>query len=58
MIIGSKSLVTSKVLTPKVEGAIVIAQGAKNISIKTDIINAVSSVTGLPEHKVQVFEMK
>ena len=58
MKIGNKSLITSKILTPKVEGAIVIAEGANNILIKTNIINAVSSVTGLPEYKVQVFEMK
>ena len=56
--IGNKSLITSKILTPKVEGAIVIAEGANNILIKTNIINAVSSVTGLPEYKVQVFEKK
>ena len=55
---GSKTLITSKTLNPKIEGAIVIAQGAKNINIKSDIVNAVSSVTGLPEYKVQVFEMK
>ena len=55
---GSKTLITSKSVMPKVEGAIIIAEGAKNINIKTDIIKAVSAVTGLPEHKVQVFSMK
>ena len=58
MKIGNKTLITSKSVMPKVEGAIVIAEGAKNINIKTDIIKAVSSVTGLAEYKVQVFEMK
>lgn len=42
---------------PKVEGAIVIAEGGDNINIKTNIIQAVSAVTGLATHKVQVFKM-
>ncbi len=51
-------MVTSKNIMPKIEGAIVTAEGAKNINIKTDIVNAVSAVTGLAEYKVQVFEKK
>lgn len=54
---GTNTPITSKTLTPKVEGAIIIAKGAKDINIKTNIINAVSAVTGLAEYKVQVFEM-
>ena len=42
---------------PKVEGAIIIAEGGENVTIKSNIIQAVSAVTGLPSHKIQVFKM-
>ena len=42
---------------PKVEGAIVIAEGAGDAMVRTNIIQAVSAVTGLPAHRIQVFEM-
>lgn len=54
---GEKVPITKKVISPKIEGAIVIAQGASNTNIKVNIIQAVEAVTGLPTHKVQVFEM-
>lgn len=49
--------ITEKVIMPKVEGAIVIAEGGDNITTKTNIIQAVSAVTGLATHKIQVFKM-
>ena len=49
--------ITKTVLLPKVEGAIVIAEGGDNANIKTNIIQAVSAVTGIASYKVQVFEM-
>lgn len=55
---NGKVPITKKVILPKVEGAIVIAEGANNTNIKVNIIDAVSAVTGLPTHKIQVFEMK
>lgn len=54
---GEKQLVTKSVYSPKIEGAIVIAQGGDNINIKTNIIQAVEAVTGLSTHKIQVFDM-
>jgi stage III sporulation protein AG len=54
---GNGSTITSKVIMPKIEGAIITAEGAKDINIKANIISAVAAVTGLPEYKVQVFEM-
>jgi stage III sporulation protein AG len=44
--------------TPKIEGAIITAQGASNITVKSNIISAVEAATGLATHKIQVFEMK
>lgn len=54
---GSNNPVTEKVIMPKIEGAIIIAEGGENINTKTSIIQAVSAVTGLSTHKVQVFKM-
>lgn len=54
---GEKTPVTQKVVQPKIEGAIITAKGAGNVSIKTNIIQAVEAITGLPTHKIQVFEM-
>ena len=50
--------VTEKTIHPKMEGAIVTAQGANNATVKANIIAAVEAVTGLATHKIQVFEMK
>lgn len=49
--------VTQKVINPVIEGAIITAVGVNNATIKTNIIQAVEAVTGLPTHKIQVFEM-
>lgn len=55
---GEKIPVTQSIISPKVEGAIVAANGANVAEVKTNIIQAVEAVTGLPTHKIQVFEMK
>ena len=54
---GNKMPITQSVISPKVEGAIVTAQVANNMAVKTDIIQAVEAVTGLSSHKIQVFTM-
>ena len=55
---GNNEAITQTVMLPKVEGAIVIAEGGGNATIKANIIQAVSAVTGLATYKVQVFEMQ
>lgn len=55
---GEKVPAVESIVSPKIEGAIVTATGAKSASIKTSIIQAVEAVTGLPTYKIQVFEMK
>ena len=55
---GNNKAITQTVVLPKVEGAIVIAEGGGNATIKSNIIQAVVSVTGVATYKVQVFEMK
>ena len=54
---GEKVPITQKVVMPKIEGAIITAEGATNANIKTNIIQAVAAVTGLPTYKIQVFPM-
>ncbi|MBQ9267166.1 MAG: stage III sporulation protein AG [Clostridia bacterium] len=41
--------------TPKVIGVIVVAEGASNMKVKENLINAVEAVLDVPSHRVQVF---
>ena len=54
---GQKEPITQKTIMPKIEGAIITADGASDATVKTNIIQAVEAVTGLATHKIQVFEM-
>lgn len=54
---GIKTPITQSIINPKIEGAIITAQGATNADVKTNIIQAVEAVTGLATYKIQVFEM-
>ena len=49
-------IIVQKTISPKIEGAIIAANGANNSSIKANIIQAVEAATGLATHKIQVFE--
>ena len=55
---GNSTPVTAKVIKPKIEGAIVTAEGGGDINIKSNIIQAVAAVTGLGTYKIQVFSMQ
>ena len=55
---ANQGIITEKVMYPKMEGAIIIAKGAKNTEVKESITQAVGAATGLAVHKIQVFEMK
>lgn len=54
---GEKTPITQSIVSPKVEGAIITAQGATDTNIKANIIQAVEAVTGISSHKIQVFAM-
>ena len=54
---SNSNIITEKILSPNIEGAIITAKGASNAKVKSDIINAVTAVTGIASHKIQVFEM-
>ena len=53
---NSSNVLIQKKLSPKVEGAIIIANGVDDVNVKKDILSAVEVVTGLATHKIQVFE--
>ena len=53
-----KNLLLGSIVSPKIEGAIITAQGASDAVVKSNIVLAVEAVTGLPTHKIQVFEME
>lgn len=55
---GTKTIITQSIVSPKIEGAIITAEGGNNTNTKANIIQAVEAVTGLPTHKIQVFEME
>ena len=54
---GNKEPITKSIISPKIEGAIITAQGAGNTDIKASIIQAVEAATGIATHKIQVFKM-
>lgn len=54
---GEKEPITQKTINPKIEGAIITAEGADSADTKSNIIQAVEAVTGLATHKIQVFTM-
>lgn len=54
---GEKEPITQKTINPKIEGAIITAEGAESADTKNNIIQAVEAVTGLATHKIQVFTM-
>ena len=49
--------VIQSIQTPKIEGAVITAEGASDVNVKGNIIAAVEAATGLATHKIQVFEM-
>ncbi len=55
---GVKTPITQSVVKPKIEGAIVVAEGASDATVKTNIVQAVEAVTGVATYKIQVLEMK
>ena len=54
---GEKVPITEQIIMAKIEGAVITAKGAGNANVKANIIQAVEAATGIPTHKIQVFEM-
>lgn len=58
VVLENNKIITQKTISPKIEGAIITATGANNSNVKAYIIQAVEAATGLPTHKIQVFEKR
>ena len=54
---GEKIPITQKIISPRIEGAIITAKGAGDANVRANIIQAVEAATGLATHKIQVFTM-
>lgn len=55
---GGESPVTLKKNMPAVSGVLVIATGAKDVGVKSEIISAVHALLGVKAHRVEVLERK
>lgn len=55
---GKSAPITEKIVMPTIEGAVITAEGAGNVNVKSNIISATQAVTGLATHKIQVFQMQ
>ncbi|MCI8408114.1 MAG: stage III sporulation protein AG [Lachnospiraceae bacterium] len=55
---GEETPYVTKELQPEIEGVIVIATGAKNPQIETEINEAVVALFSVPAHKIKVMKMK
>lgn len=57
VVYSENSIITKSITSPQIQGAVIIARGANNSKVKSDIIQAVAAATGLSTYKIQVFEM-
>ena len=56
--VNNSDMLVLKEIKPKVKGVIIVAEGADNLVIKNDIINATSAVFNIMVDKIVVFESK
>lgn len=55
---GKQEPLILKELEPAVKGVIVAAEGASDITVKSNIYDGVKTVLGVQPHKVQIFQLK
>lgn len=55
---GNAKPLVIKEMEPEIKGVIVIAEGAKDIRVKLDLIRAVQTALGVSPQQVEVFEME
>ena len=55
---SQQQAVVQQTLYPACQGAVVVCQGADKPQVKLDVVNAVSSLTGLGSDKITVVKMK
>lgn len=57
VVCSDNKVITQSVTSPQIQGAVIIAKGASDAKVKSNIIQAVEAATGLSTYKIQVFEM-
>lgn len=57
LIIGGKPVVLSESF-PKINGVVIVAQGANNLSVRIQLINATAVFLNIENEKIQVLPMK
>ncbi|MBE7025684.1 MAG: hypothetical protein E7408_06505 [Ruminococcaceae bacterium] len=55
---NSETLVTAKEIMPRVRGVVVVAGGAENAGVRSNILSAVQALTGAAPHSIAVFPAK
>jgi len=55
---GTDEPVILKVIIPQITGVIVVAEGADDVLVKAQLNNAVCTLLGIPEHRVQILKHK
>ncbi|MCT4621555.1 MAG: stage III sporulation protein AG [Marinisporobacter sp.] len=54
----NEQLVVIKEIKPQIRGVVIVATGASDIKIKTELIEAAQTLFQIPTHKVMVYEKK
>jgi stage III sporulation protein AG len=55
---GDDTPVILKVMVPQIKGVVVVAEGAGDMLIREQLNNAVCTLLGIPEHRVQILKHK
>ena len=55
---GQSTPFVEEELAPEIKGVVIIAQGAENASVKSDITEAASALLGIPVNKIKVLKME
>ncbi len=53
---GTKKAVIAKELLPQVKGVVVVADGAGDIGVRDNLLNAVQVLVDIPIHRIKVFQ--
>ena len=55
---GGDSPVILKVIIPEIKGVVVVAEGADDVLVRQQLNDAVCTLLGVPEHRVQILKHK
>lgn len=55
---GGEDPVILKVVIPEIKGVVVVAEGADDFLVRQELNNAVCTLLGVPEHRVQILKHK